>query len=116
MLDGRRIVLAWQRSNMTAHEGLVKRMRAVLRAAGFPIVLSRLFDRRTPSHQCGTVRMGNDPATSVVDPFGRSHDHANLFVVDAGTLVTSAAVNPSLTVAAIALRAADHIKRTELAA
>ena len=41
-------------------------------------------------------------------------DHRNLFVADASTLVTSAAVNPSLTVAALALRTADHIERTEL--
>lgn len=59
--------------------------------------------------------MGTDPTTSVVDPFGRSHDHANLFVVDASVLPTSAAVNPALTVAALALRAARHIRDRDLA-
>lgn len=113
-LDGTRIVLDWQRSSMTAHRGLVAKMRGIFKAAGFPIVLTHLFDRRTPSHQCGTVRLGTDPATAPLDPFGRAFDHPNLFVVDAGMLVTSAAVNPSLTVAALALRAADHIARTEL--
>ena len=44
---------------------------------------ARAFDRRTPSHQCGTARMGTDPKTSVVDTFCRAHDHPNLFVVDA---------------------------------
>ena len=53
--------------------------------------------------------MGSDPATSVVDAFCRSHDHRNLFVVDASVLPTSAAANPSLTIAALALRAARHI-------
>ena len=96
------IKLDWQRSNMDAHEELVRRLKRILRKAGFPIVLSRPFDRRTPSHQCGTARMGSDPATSVVDTFGRSHDHANLFITDASILPTSAAVNPALTVAALA--------------
>ena len=90
-------------------------MRENFRAAGYPIVLSRPFDKRTPSHQCGTVRMGNDPATSPLDVFCRSFDHRNLFVVDGGFLPTSAAVNPALTIAAQALRVADHIRRGELA-
>ena len=108
--DGK-IQLIWQRSNMTAHRKLVAKTRKTLRAAGFPIVLSRLFDGRVPSHQCGTVRLGNDPKTSVVDPDCRSWDHPNLFVTDAGALPTSAAVNPALTVAALSLRAAETIKQ-----
>jgi choline dehydrogenase-like flavoprotein len=52
----------------------------------------------------------------VVDVFCRSHDHPNLFVVDASVLPTSAAVNPALTIAAQALRSADHIRRRDLAA
>jgi choline dehydrogenase-like flavoprotein len=60
--------------------------------------------------------MGHDPAGSVVDPLCRSHDHSNLFVVDASVLPTSAAVNPSLTIAALALRAGEHIRERELAA
>ena len=57
-----------------------------LRAAGYPIVLAKPFDRRTPSHQCGTVRIGLDPATSPLDSFCRAWDHPNLFVVDASVL------------------------------
>jgi choline dehydrogenase-like flavoprotein len=115
-LDGGRIVLAWRRTNMTAHRRLVARMRERFRAAGFPVILVKAFDRRTPSHQCGTVRMGNDPKTSALDPFCRAHDVSNLFVVDAACLPTSAAVNPALTVAAQALRVADHLKTTGFAA
>jgi choline dehydrogenase-like flavoprotein len=111
-VDGRSIVLDWRRTNMTAHRGLVARMREVFRAAGYPIVLSRAFDRRTPSHQCGTVRLGDDPAVSALDPFCRAHDHDNLFVVDASFMPSSAAVNPALTIAAQALRVADHIVKT----
>ena len=110
--DGQ-IKLDWQRSNWEAHLRLVAKIKSKLRQAGFPIVLSQAFDRRTPSHQCGTARMGHDPAASVVDPFCRSHDHSNLFIVDASVLPTSAAVNPALTIAALALRAGRHITETE---
>ncbi|MGA1683355.1 MAG: FAD-dependent oxidoreductase [Gemmobacter sp.] len=113
--DGR-IVLDWKRSNWAAHEALVARLRAILRRAGYPVVLSRAFDRRTPSHQCGTARMGHDPRASVVDPGGRSHDHPNLFISDASVLPTSAAVNPSLTIAALALRMAARIDAEGVAA
>ena len=114
-LERGEIVLDWRRSNWEAHAALVACTRALLRRAGFPVVLTRPFDRRTPSHQCGTARMGIDPRTSVVDPFCRSHDHPNLFVADAAILPTSAAVNPALTIAANALRAADHILARDLA-
>ncbi|MDO5606204.1 MAG: GMC family oxidoreductase [Paracoccus sp. (in: a-proteobacteria)] len=108
-LRGGRIMLDWRRSNWAAHERLVRRLKSVLRRAGYPVVLSRPFDRRTPSHQCGTARMGADPARSVTDPFGRCHDLDNLFITDASVLPTSAAVNPALTIAALSLRAAPVI-------
>ena len=111
MVDGERIILQWHRTNWDAHLDLVRRLKQVLKAAGFPVVLSRAFDKRTPSHQAGTVVMGRDPARSVLDIHCRAHDHDNLHVVDAGFLPTSAAVNPALTVAAQALRVADHIAR-----
>jgi choline dehydrogenase-like flavoprotein len=109
-LDGSRVVLDWRRSNIAAHNGLVVRMREMLKEAGFPIVLVKAVDRRTPSHQCGTIRMGSDPAKAAVDPECRAYDHPNLFVVDASVLPTSGAVNPSLTVAALALRAAERVR------
>lgn len=112
--DGQ-VVLDWKRSNWDAHLALVAMIKRKLRRAGYPITLSRAFDRRTISHQCGTARMGLDPATSVVDPFGRSHDHPNLFITDASVLPTSAAVNPSLTIAALALRTADHLTQKGIA-
>jgi len=113
-VEGEQIRLDWKRSNWSAHDGLVKAFRQRLRAAGYPIVLSKPFDRRTPSHQCGTVRIGSDPATSPLDPYCRAWDHPNLFVIDASFLPTSAAVNPSLTIAAQALRVSDHIAKTDL--
>jgi choline dehydrogenase-like flavoprotein len=108
------IHLDWKRSNWSAHEGLVRAFKERLKAAGYPIVLTKPFDRRTPSHQCGTVRIGHDPTTSPLDSFCRAYDHPNLFVVDASFLPTSAAVNPSLTIAAQALRVADHIVKNDL--
>jgi choline dehydrogenase-like flavoprotein len=113
-LDGSQVILEWRFSNMKAHETLVARVKERMRAAGYPILLSQLVDGRLPSHQCGTTRIGTDPSGYVCDPWCRSFDHRNLFVVDAGFLPTSAAVNPSLSVAAQALRVADYLRRTEL--
>ena len=110
MVDGKGIIMQWRRSNMEALSALEVKMRAHFKAAGYPIVLSQPFDKRTPSHQCGTVRMGNDPATAPLDPLCRAFDHQNLFVVDASCLPTSAAVNPALTVAAQALRVAGQYR------
>ncbi|MCT8997511.1 GMC oxidoreductase [Chelativorans intermedius] len=114
MVDGSEIVLQWRRTNLESLQRLTRRMRTICRATGYPIVLSRPFDKRTPSHQCGTVRIGRDPASAPLDPYCRSYDHRNLFVVDASFLPSSAAVNPALTIAAQALRVADHIRRKEL--
>ncbi len=110
-LKGEEIVLDWRRSNWEAHLRLVRTLKRALRRAGFPVVLSKPFDRSTPSHQCGTARLGDDPETSVTDPFGRCHDHPNLWICDASLLPTSAAVNPSLTIAALALRMADRLTK-----
>ncbi len=111
-VQGDDIVLDWKRSNWDAHLALVAKLKATLKRAGFPIVLSKAFDRRTPSHQCGTARLGADPATSVCDPLGKAHDLDNLYICDASLLPTSAAVNPSLTIAALALRQADYLKES----
>nr|WP_245459105.1 GMC family oxidoreductase [Mesorhizobium sp. M1A.F.Ca.IN.022.06.1.1] len=107
-----RIVMHWVRSNMGAHELLIRRTRGVMRRAGFPIVLTRTFGRKTTSHQCGTARLGSDPETSVVSPDCRSHEIANLYVTDASVLPTSAAVNPALTIAALAIKAGAVISRS----
>jgi len=61
-------------------------------------------------HLLGTCRMGNDPTTSVVDSKHRSHDIPNLFICDGGSMVTSGRGQPTMTIMALAFRAADHIK------
>ena len=57
-------------------------------------------------HNMGTVRMGTDPATSVVDPSGRLHQSDNVVVADSSVFVTSSGYGPTLTLAALAARAA----------
>ena len=60
-------------------------------------------------HLLGTARMGDDPATSVVDRYHRSHDIPNLFVCDGSSFVTSGRGQPTMTIMALAFRAAEHI-------
>jgi choline dehydrogenase-like flavoprotein len=62
-------------------------------------------------HLLGTARMGIDPARSVVNEWGRSHDVKNLFIVDGSVFVTSGGVNPTSTIQAIALYVADQMKQ-----
>lgn len=61
------------------------------------------------AHLVGAARMGADPATSVVDKFGRSHDVSNLFVCDGSILPTQGSANPGLTIQALAARTADYL-------
>jgi choline dehydrogenase-like flavoprotein len=60
-------------------------------------------------HIMGTYRMGDDPKTSVVDSFQRSHDHNNLYLVGSGSFPTGGTANPTLTLSALAMRTADSI-------
>jgi choline dehydrogenase-like flavoprotein len=61
------------------------------------------------AHQIGTHRMGTEPRDSVVGPNLRAHDVDNLYLVGSGSFVTASAAPPTLTIAALALRAAEHI-------
>lgn len=61
------------------------------------------------AHHMGTTRMGNNPNESVVTPQLRAHDLENLFITSSSVFVTVGAVNPTLTIAALSLRLADHI-------
>ena len=79
-----------------------------------PEVFAHSAGAKNTTHQCGTIASGATRATSVLDPFCRAHDVENLFVVDASFFPSSAAVNPGLTIAAQALRVADHIRDKDL--
>jgi choline dehydrogenase-like flavoprotein len=61
------------------------------------------------AHLVGAARMGNDPANSVVDKYGRTHDIANLFICDGSIMPTQGSANPGLTIQALAARTADYL-------
>lgn len=65
--------------------------------------------QRGGPHLLGTCRLGNDPQTSVVDRYHRSHDISNLFICDGSSMVTSGRGQPTMTIMALAFRAAEHI-------
>lgn len=77
----------------------------------FPIASSG--SNLTTSHSCGTLAFGTDPKASVLDPFCRTHDVENLYVVDSSFFPSSGAVNPSLTIMAQALRVGEHLCKLE---
>jgi choline dehydrogenase-like flavoprotein len=82
-------------------------MSQMLEAAGG----RALWTNQDTSHLMGTCRMGDDPNASVVDPDGRAWDIPNLWICDGSLFPTSGAVNPSLTIQAMALRIGDRIER-----
>lgn len=89
----------------------VERGDEVLRAAGATDTWFESPIEQAGWHLMGTARMGTDPKTSVVNEWGRSHDVKNLFIIDGSIFVTSAGVNPTSTIQALALYIADSIKR-----
>ncbi len=111
--DGR-IRLHYHPNNLVAHKKLVTLTRQILRKLGFWAVMTHSHEARNTTHQCGTLCFGLDSKTSVLDSYCRSHDIENLFVVDASFFPSAAAVNPGLTIAAQALRVADHIIENDL--
>jgi choline dehydrogenase-like flavoprotein len=84
--------------------------QTVFKEAGAAEMIVNPHSREAGWHLMGTARMGNDPARSVVDSNGQSHDIDNLFIVDGSVFVTGGAVNPTPTIQAIALRTADYIE------
>ncbi len=87
----------------------VERAADVLLAAGAVAIERTPLKAEAGFHLMGTSRMGDDPAASVVDRFGRCHEVANLFIADASSFVTASSLNPTATAQALALRTADHI-------
>jgi choline dehydrogenase-like flavoprotein len=83
-----------------------------LEAAGAYEVIIAPFIRQTGWHTLGTAVMGDDPRTAVVDGFGRAYDHPNLFILDGSIFPTSTGMNPTATIAAMALRNTEHLIAT----
>jgi choline dehydrogenase-like flavoprotein len=96
-------------NSMRILEAGTERAQELLREAGATEVMVNHLPPASGFHLMGTTRMGDDPALSVVDGWGRAHDIDNLFIVDGGTFVTSASVNPTSTIQALALRTGHHI-------
>jgi choline dehydrogenase-like flavoprotein len=99
----------WRPNNVRAHEVLVREARRMARAGGYPITVAQRAGIDVNSHQAGTVRAGDDPATSALDRNCRAHEVENLYVVDSACFPSLPVMNPALTIAANALRVADHL-------
>lgn len=90
----------------------VERGEEILHAAGARQVWSNPVQPQTlGAHLLGTCRMGDDPASSVVDRYHRSHEVPNLFICDGSSMVTSGRGQPTMTIQALAFRAAEHMAR-----
>lgn len=98
--------------DVAARSALLACARRILRAAGARIFYTH--DIKTFSHAAGTVRMGDDPASAPLDPWCRFRGVENLFVLDASFMPTGGGVNPSLTIAANALRVGEAIATRRL--
>jgi choline dehydrogenase-like flavoprotein len=99
----------YSRGDLAARRALVSRARSILRDSGAKITF--VYPITTFSHAVGTLRMGEDPWAAPLDPGCRFRGTDNLYVVDGSFMPTSGGVNPSLTIAANALRAAEWITR-----
>ena len=85
----------------------------ILEAAGAKKVWSSPGgESRGGAHNRGTCRMGNDPKTSVVDKYHRAHDVPNLYIVDGSNFVSGGRNHPTMTIQALAFRAAEHVIRS----
>ena len=90
--------------------GIARATELMLAAGAHTTTVSRTV-LNYPGHLLGTCRMGTNPATSVVNEWGRSHDVRNLFVIDGSVFVTGGGVNPTSTIQAIALYIANEMKQ-----
>ncbi len=111
-----RIKLSYTFNNQEPTRRLLAKLQRILEHADMHphlipnhVYLSKAIPIAGVGHQAGTVRFGTDSATSVLDVNCRAHEVDNLYVVDASFFVSIAAVNPSLTIIANALRVGDHL-------
>ena len=118
------IVLSYRPNNEEAHRRLITKLQDLMKQQTECSVHGHechqgLFSRnlyagqRIPlagvAHQNGTIRFGRDPKTSALDSNCKAHEVDNLYIVDGSFFVSSAAVNPALTIIANALRVGDHL-------
>ena len=116
------IVLSYTPNNQRAHEQLKKHLEHALNSIHCQehgvchqglFARSLFLGQKIPlagvAHQNGTIRFGNNPATSALDRNCKAHEVDNLYVVDGSFFPSSGAVNPALTIMANALRVGDHL-------
>lgn len=106
-LPGARRHLQWGDNDRKIFQDMTRWAVDILKASGAEI-LSVAADP-APNHELGGARMGSDPKTSVVNARCRTHDVPNLYVVDGSVFPSASEKNPTLTMMALAARAADHI-------
>jgi choline dehydrogenase-like flavoprotein len=85
------------------------KLKALLSPYRF-LVFKEAQNNERIAHVCGTCRFGDDPGTSVLDRNNKAHELDNLYVVDSSFFPSSGGTNPALTIAANALRVAEHLK------
>ncbi len=111
-LPAMRITSSSHENDFKAMQFFIDRSVDVLQAAGATeIWRDQVSDSRGGAHSRGTCRMGNDPSRSVVNKYHRAHDVPNLFIVDGSSFVTGGRNHPTMTISALAYRAADHLVR-----
>lgn len=110
------LTLHYKENNLESHKRLTEKLKSILTKIGCQehlISNSLYLGKKIPiagtAHQCGTVRFGNDPATSALNVNCQSHEIKNLYVVDGSFFVSSTSVNPGLTIMSNALRVGDHL-------
>ncbi len=104
------IKITYTENNRVSYDRLLTRWAETLKKAGFcNTYLTLKMGVQMVPHQCGTCRFGTDPKTSVLDINCRAHDVDNLYVVDSSFYPSSAALNPTNTLLANALRVGDHL-------
>ena len=92
------------------HKDMVETCRDMLASLGYKDVTdnSAISAPGNANHEMGTVRMGKDPKTSVLNAFNQMHEVPNVFVTDGSCMASSSCLNPSITYMALTARACDY--------
>ena len=105
-----RMTMEWRENEFALKKDIQEQLAQMLEDSGAKNI--RTFDRKKPPglaiHEMGTVRMGRDPKTSVLNGWNQSWDVPNLFVTDGAAMTSTACQNPSLTYMALTARACDY--------
>ncbi len=110
---GMRVTVKQHPDDLAVKEFFLERCKELVEASGALRTWHRPVreKRGAGAHLLGTCRMGDDPAESVIDKYHRTHDVPNLFLCDGSSFVSSGRGQPTMTIQALAFRAADHIIR-----